>query len=180
MVNTVGRPNISDRRAPYASNLPCASILEELMRTTATLLAVSCAVLVIAAPVVAHHAFQSEFDNTQPLLLEGEFVGMDWVNPHSWVHFEVTFPDGRKEVWSGETGPINQLMRGGWARDTIQIGDTIQVNGAAAKNGSQRMWASQVRILARSGEVLEEPIRVLDMFGGNPAGDPEGLPPLDD
>jgi hypothetical protein len=42
------------------------------------------------------------------------------------------------------------------------------------------MWASQVRILARSGEVLEEPIRVLDMFGGNPAGVPEGLLPIDD
>jgi hypothetical protein len=154
--------------------------LEELMRTTLMLTALCSALLLTVPAALAHHAFASEFDNTQPLLLEGEFVGMDWVNPHSWVHFEVTFPDGRKEVWSGETGPINQLMRGGWARDTLRIGDVIQVNGAAAKNGSHRMWASQVRILARGGEVLGEPIRVLDMFGGNPDGVPEGLLPIQD
>jgi Family of unknown function (DUF6152) len=149
------------------------------MKTTVTLLTLASAlVMVSAAPVWAHHAFQSEFDNTQPLLLEGEFVGMDWVNPHSWVHFEVTFPDGRKEVWSGETGPINQLMRGGWSRDTIHVGDRIQVNGAAAKNGSPRMWASQVNIIARDGKDLADPIRVLDMFGGNPEGVPEGLLPI--
>jgi len=149
------------------------------MKISVTMLAL-CGVLALSAwPVQGHHAFASEFDNTKPLLMEGEFVGMDWVNPHSWVHFEVTFPDGRKEVWSGETGPINQLMRGGWARDTIQVGDRIQVNGAAAKNGSHRMWASQVRILARDGQTLAEPIRVLDMFGGNPEGVPEGLLPID-
>ena len=150
------------------------------MKTTVTILAICCAVLVGVGPVVAHHAFQSEFDSTQPLLLKGEFTGMDWVNPHSWVHFEVTFPDGTTEGWSGETGPINQLMRGGWARDTLHVGDIIQVNGAAAKNGSPRMWASQVRILERDGAVLAEPIRVLDMFGGNPDGIPEGLLPIDD
>jgi hypothetical protein len=150
------------------------------MKTTLVLMVVCVAVLVGVGPVTAHHAFQSEFDSTQPLILKGEFVGMDWVNPHSWVHFEVTFPDGTTEVWSGETGPINQLMRGGWARDTLRTGDVIQVNGAAAKNGSPRMWASQVRILERDGEALEEPIRVLDMFGGNPDGVPEGLLPFDD
>jgi hypothetical protein len=138
------------------------------------------ALCLVAAPLIAHHAFQSEFDNTKPVLLTGEFVGMDWVNPHSWVHFEVTFPDGTTEMWSGETGPINQLMRGGWSRDTLHPGDVIQVNGAAAKNGSHRMWASQVRILERDGEKLAEPIRVLDMFGGNPEGVPEGLLPFDD
>jgi hypothetical protein len=149
------------------------------MKTTVALVALCVAVLVSAVPVTAHHAFASEFDNTQPLLLQGEFIGMDWVNPHSWVHFEVTLPDGTKDTWSGETGPINQLMRGGWSRDTLKVGDVIQVNGAAAKNGSHRMWASQVRILVQQGQALAEPIRVLDMFGGNPEGVPEGLLPID-
>lgn len=92
-----------------------------------------------AVPAIAHHAFSSEFDAAQPVILKGDFIEMDWVNPHSWVHFEVTFPDGRKG-----------------------------------------MWASQVRIVARNGETLDEPIRVLDMFGGNPEGIPEGLLPFED
>jgi hypothetical protein len=150
------------------------------MRLGAAALGVLGAGPFVAAPVGAHHAFASEFDNTQPLILEGDFVSMDWVNPHSWVHFEVRFPDGSKQIWSGETGPINQLIRGGWARDTLKPGDRIQVNGAAARNGSPRMWASQVRIVARDGVALEEPIRVLDMFGGNPEGVPAGLLPFED
>jgi hypothetical protein len=150
------------------------------MKTILSLMGFVCVAELAMAPAAAHHAFASEFDATQPLILEGDFVSMDWVNPHSWVHFEVTFPDGTKQEWAAETGPINQLMRGGWARDTLKPGDRIQVNGAAARNGSPRMWASQVRIVAQNGVELDEPIRVLDMFGGNPDGIPEGLLPFDD
>jgi len=150
------------------------------MKTVVGVIGLACCVALGGGAARAHHAFASEFDASQPIVLEGDFISMDWVNPHSWVHFEVTFPDGSKEVWSGETGPINQLMRGGWARDTLKPGDRIQVNGAAAKNGSHRMWASQVRIVGRNGEALAEPIRVLDMFGGNPDGVPSGLLPFED
>jgi hypothetical protein len=133
--------------------------------------------IVAAVPVFAHHAFSAEFDNTKPLAMKGKFVSIDWVNPHSWTHFEVTLPNGQKQIWHAETPPPNQLVRQGWAKTTLQPGDEIQVNGFAAKNGQNRMWASTVNLVARDGKALEQPKQVLNMFAQNPESVPAGLLP---
>jgi hypothetical protein len=137
------------------------------------------AILVVTgtAPLAAHHAFSAEFDNDRPLDMRGIFVRMDWVNPHSWVHVEVTLPDGTKQVWQAETPPPNQLIRQGWRRTDLKVGDEIVVRGFAAKDGSTRMWAQTVRIVAQNGQALDEPRTVLSMFAPNPDGIPDGLLP---
>jgi hypothetical protein len=142
-------------------------------------LAATVVVLTIAAaiPIYGHHAFAAEFDNTKPLNMKGKFLGIDWVNPHSWTHFEVTLPNGQKQMWHAETPPPNQLVRQGWAKTTLQAGDEIQVNGFAAKDGSTKMWASNVTLLARDGKNLDQPKQVLNMFAQNPEAVPAGLLP---
>ena len=142
------------------------------------LAAATLALAILAAiPVYAHHAFSAEFDNTKPVNVKGKFLSMDWVNPHSWVHFEVTMPNGTKQVWHAETPPPNQLVRQGWAKTALKAGDEIQVNGAASKDGSTRMWASNVTLLARDGKALDQPKQVLNMFAQNPDAVPSGLLP---
>jgi hypothetical protein len=133
--------------------------------------------ILAAAPMSEHHAFSAEFDNTEPLNMKGRFVSIDWVNPHSWTHFEVTLPNGQKQIWHAETPPPNQLVRQGWAKTTLQVGDELQINGFAAKDGSTRMWASNVSIIARDGKTLEQPKQVLNMFAQNPDSVPAGLLP---
>lgn len=125
----------------------------------------------------AHHSVFAEFDNGRALELRGQFRQMDWINPHSWVHFEVTMEDGSKVVWAAETPPPNQLIRQGWRRSDIQPGDEIVVRGYAAKNGTHRLWARNVQIVARNGETLAEPRTVLALLDPNPDGVPEGVLP---
>jgi hypothetical protein len=133
--------------------------------------------MVGAVPAVAHHSVWAEFDNDQALEMRGRFLEMDWVNPHSWVHFEVTLPDGSTAAWAAETPPPNQLIRIGWSRNDLKAGDEILVRGFAARNGTRRLWAQNVAIVAQDGQELAEPRTVLALFDPNPEGVPEGLLP---
>jgi len=91
-----------------------------------------------AAPAVAHHAFAAEFDASKPISLEGTITRMEWVNPHSWVHLDVTQPDGTVESWMVEGGPPTSLLRRGFTKKDLPVGAKIFVEGYLAKDGSKK------------------------------------------
>lgn len=117
------------------------------MRMKSVVTALCGALLIAALPMTAHHSFSAEYDQSKPLNLKGKFVKMDWVNPHSWVHFEVTNADGTKTLWKAETPPPNGLYRLGWRKDSIKPGENIEITGSPAKDGTTHMWAGSVKLL---------------------------------
>jgi hypothetical protein len=125
------------------------------MRPTTAAFIVGIGLLLAVVPVVAHHSFAAEFDNSKPLTQKGKVTRMDWVNPHSWVHFDVTTPDGKVVNWGAETPPTNVLFRNGWKKDSLKIGDEIQVQGFGAKDGSPNMWASSVVLVSTGQRILQ-------------------------
>jgi len=86
--------------------------------------------------VAAHHAFGAEFDPNAPVRLQGRIVRLEWVNPHTWIHMEVTKDGGTREVWAVEGGTPNTLLRRGLTRDTLTIGTEIIVDGYQTKDHS--------------------------------------------
>ena len=109
------------------------------MRSKLTLtLAAAGLLLAIAVPVVAHHAFGAEFDPNRPLILKGAVTKVEWVNPHTWIHMEVTNEDGTKEQWMVEGGTPNTLLRRGITRDSLLPGTEIVVDGYQSKDRSNR------------------------------------------
>jgi hypothetical protein len=103
------------------------------MKVVATIAALC---LTAALPLAAHHAFGGEFDPERPILLKGKVVKVEWVNPHTWIHVEITKPDGTKEVWMIEGGSPNSLLRHGVTRDSLPLGTEIVVDGYQSRDHS--------------------------------------------
>ena len=82
------------------------------MRTTFAVI-VALGASLAAAPLLAHHAFSSEFDINKPLTLKGTLVKWEMINPHSWFHLEVKQPDGTTVEWMIKGGSPNTLIRQG-------------------------------------------------------------------
>jgi hypothetical protein len=100
--------------------------------------------LLTALPLLAHHAFQAEFDDKKPVHLVGKVTKMEWINPHAWIHIDVTDADGKVTNWMVECGSPNIMLRRGFTKESLEFGTVLTVDGYQAKNGSLRANGSSV------------------------------------
>jgi hypothetical protein len=77
--------------------------------------------------------------------MKGKVTQFEWVNPHSWLHVDVTDDKGNTVTWTAETAPPNGLYRQGWRRNGIKAGDEVTIEGFAAKDESHTMSARSVQ-----------------------------------
>jgi hypothetical protein len=97
-------------------------------------------------PLTAHHSFSAEFDDKQPVTLDGTVVKFEFMNPHSWITVDITDASGKAQRWAVETGSTNALFRRGWRKDSLRPGDHVAIDAFRAKDGSLTANANTVKL----------------------------------
>jgi len=107
-------------------------------RTLRSIIIAAIAALSFSANSFSHHSFAAVFDAEKPVEASGTVTEVEWMNPHAWIYIDVVGEDGETVNWAFELGSPNGLMRRGWTRKSVQVGDKISVTGYLARDGSNR------------------------------------------
>ena len=143
---------------------------------TAKMTAVSAA-FAIALPTlaIAHHSHVN-YDTTTSVTVTGVVTEVQWINPHTWFFLNVTGEDGTTVEWALESGAPSQLIRRGWAPNSVQPGDTITAIVQPLRGESNGGLLGTI--------ILSDGTELCDPFGGNlplttVCADESGAPAVD-
>lgn len=136
--------------------------------------------LCAATSASAHHGF-GNFAMNEDIELTGTITRLDFVNPHSWVHFNVTNADGTVTEKRCELRSATTLRRSGWTPAMFPVGMKITIQGSPDRSERDACYTSTITFgdgsqLDRYGQRIEATVdltRAARMPGGEPnlAGD---------
>jgi hypothetical protein len=101
--------------------------------THAVLVAALLAVPVLVERADAHHG-AGRYDTRKKVELEGRLTRVDFVNPHSYIYFDVVGDDGKVIAMKCETRSATVLRRSGWSPEMFKEGVSIKITGSAHRD----------------------------------------------
>jgi hypothetical protein len=115
----------------------------------------------MAAPVAAHHGIGS-FDLSKQVTFTGKLTRIELINPHSWLYFEVTHPDGKVTKHRCEMRSAHTLRRSGWTRDLFPINSTITIEAAPDRDDPASCYLNTIKFangtsMDRYGQYVKAP-----------------------
>ena len=106
------------------------------------------ALVVMVTPAFAHHGFGVVFDPTRCFDMQGTLTGIDWENPHAYVHMDVKDASGKVVSWNLETISPNSMKRAGTEKEDFLagVGKPVAVRACPTKAGGPK-YKGEVELL---------------------------------
>jgi hypothetical protein len=108
------------------------------------------ATLGLAGPALAHHSY-AMFNQQEEKTLTGAVEQFDWTNPHTFVWLNVS-KGATVERWGIEGMSPNYLMRRGWTKTTLAVGDKVTLTFHPVRDGSK--GGSFVKVVLANGKEM--------------------------
>ena len=95
---------------------------------------------------IAHHGTAGQFDHSASLEVSGVVTKLRFVNPHSYVYFDVTNEDGTVDNWRCEMRAATVLKRSGWSADMFPPGTAIHISGVPARREPHGCYVNELKL----------------------------------
>jgi hypothetical protein len=101
--------------------------------------------IITVGQMFGHHSFTAQYDGNKPVTLSGQVTKIEWTNPHARFYIDVKDASGTVINWELELGSPNTLIRYGFKRDSMKVGEQVVVEGYLARDGSKTANAKTVK-----------------------------------
>ena len=123
-----------------------------LTRVISVAIAVAALSVLLVRAAFSHHSFTAEFVADKTATLKGTITQVWFKNPHVRYLIAVENEAGEEETWDARGSPVVWLARKGWTKDTIKVGDTVEMYGFLGRDGIKML--SIMTITQADGTVL--------------------------
>ena len=100
----------------------------------------------IGMPAAAHHAVQASVDINSNIETKAVLTKIDWINPHTWMHFDITMPDGtvQKNVLVESLGIAALRQVGIDSKSAMKVGDVYTITYYPNRDGTAGGFMSKM------------------------------------
>jgi uncharacterized protein DUF6152 len=102
------------------------------------------ALFACAVVASAHHG-PGTFELGKSVTYTGKLTRIDFVNPHSWLYFEVTDANGQVSKHRCEMRSAHTLRRSGWSKELFPINTKVTIEAAPDRADPNSCYLNTIR-----------------------------------
>lgn len=104
-------------------------------------LSVGMCLVLLPAPILAHHGTRVSYDTSTSVMVEAVVTGFRYINPHPALFVDVMDAEGKTTNWTIEIAPTPySLALRGWGRrrtvEALELGTALTVTMSVSRAGT--------------------------------------------
>jgi hypothetical protein len=123
------------------------------------LLIAAASLALVATAANSHHGSNGQFDHDNKIQVTGLVKQIRFVNPHSYVYFDVTSESGELQNWRCEMRAGSLLKKNGWTEEMFSEGTGVVINGSQARREEHGCYVDTIAFdngqLVQRNETIE-------------------------